>query len=197
VIEEAAPNVDWSTLQINEINDEYEGRIEYIDDDHVFELLGLGDEQDKAREDAGAATDMGKGPDQNTEGAALPVDDSITGERVIVYDPDKPCMNIGSVYPNIKKFTNMKEFGLAMRQFAINEEFELNIDKTDPSRFIGNCMVEDCPWHIVGRRQPDQKTTMVLTLYLTMAYAFVHNNFYWQLTISFHLQVTILMDKHT
>jgi hypothetical protein len=168
VTKEPAPNVDWSALQINEIHDEYEGRIEYIDDDHVFELLGLGDEQDKSRKAAGVATDMGKGPDQNTKGAALPVDDSIPGERVIVYDPDKPCMNIGSVYPD------MKEFRLAIRQFAINEEFKLHIEKTDPSRFIGNCMVEDCPWHIVGRRQPDQKTVMVLTSYLTMAFTVMH-----------------------
>jgi hypothetical protein len=100
-------------------------------------------------------------------------------------------MNIGSVYPD------MKEFRLAIRQFAIHEEFELHIEKTDPSRVIGNCMVEDCPCHIVGRRQPDQKVGMLLTSYLTMAYAFVQNKFYWQLTVCFHLQVTILMNKHT
>jgi hypothetical protein len=78
-------------------------------------------------------------------------------EKVIVYDPDKPCMNIGSVYPNVK------EFRLSMRQFAINEEFELAIEKTGKKRYIGNCKAEDCPWHIVGRRQPDGKTVMVFT----------------------------------
>ena len=35
-------------------------------------------------------------------------------------------MDIGTVYPN------MKEFRLAMRQFTINEEFELHIVKSKP-----------------------------------------------------------------
>jgi hypothetical protein len=160
VIEEPTSNVDWNTLQIREVYDEYEGRLEYIEDDHVFELLGLRDEKEKARKAAekGVANDKRKDPDVNTEGAALPVGDSIPGERVIVYDPDNPCMSLGSVYPD------MKEFRLAIRQFAINKEFELHTEKTDPGRFIDNCMTEDCPWHIVGRRQPDKKTIMVLTL---------------------------------
>jgi len=74
-----------------------------------------------------------------------------------VYDPDKPCMDLGSVYPN------MKEFRLAMRQFAINEEFELDTKKTDPTRFIGNRKAEDCPWHIVGRTWPNGNTVMVFS----------------------------------
>lgn len=74
-----------------------------------------------------------------------------------MYYQDKPCMDIGSVYPS------MKEFSLAMGQFAINEEFELDIEKTDKSRYIDNCKAEDCPWHIVGRRQPDGNTIMVLS----------------------------------
>jgi hypothetical protein len=141
--------------------------------------LGLRDDEEKTRKAAGVATDKGKDPDQNTEGAALPVDDSIPGERVIVYDPDNPCMNLGSVYPD------MKQFRLAIRQFAINKEFELHTEKTDPTRFIGNCMEEGCPWHIVGRRQPDHKTVMVLTSALTWHMHLFKIFFYWQLTICF------------
>lgn len=40
-----AANVDWNTLEINEMYDEYEGRLEIIEDDHVFQLLGLRDEE--------------------------------------------------------------------------------------------------------------------------------------------------------
>jgi hypothetical protein len=58
-------------------------------------------------------------------------------------------------------YSSMREFRLAVRQFAINEEFELNIYKTDPSRFIGYCKGEGCRWHIVGRRQHDGNTVMV------------------------------------
>jgi hypothetical protein len=47
--EDATVHLDWDALQVNEIYDEYEGRLEYIEDDHVFELLGLRDEEEKAR----------------------------------------------------------------------------------------------------------------------------------------------------
>jgi hypothetical protein len=46
----------------------------------------------------------------------IPVDDVVQGERVFVYDPNKPFMDIGMIYC-------MTEFRSAMRQFAINEEF--------------------------------------------------------------------------
>ena len=65
----------------------------------------------------------------------------------MVYDPNKPCMDIGTVY------RNMVEFRLAVRQFAINKEFALHTRKTDIERFIGKCMALDCPWHINGRKQ--------------------------------------------
>ncbi|CAO2181341.1 unnamed protein product [Urochloa humidicola] len=48
-VEANARNVDWGTLQINEVYDEYEGRLEFIEDEHVYELLGLRDEEEKAR----------------------------------------------------------------------------------------------------------------------------------------------------
>ena len=187
-VEKVAPNVgnvDWSTLQINQIYDECEGRLEFIEDEHMFELLGLKDEEEKARKAAAAAAkcaDKENVPAQNIDGASLHVDDCIPGEKVIVYDPDKPCMSLGSVYPC------MKEFRLAMRQFAINEEFELDLEKTDPTRYIANCKAEDCPWHIVGRRQPDKKTVMVLTWHLTISIVFVYIiSDCWQLTICFFI----------
>ena len=56
VVELPAQIVDWNALEITEIYDEYEGRLEIIEDDHVFRLLGLRDEEEKAekaRKDAG------------------------------------------------------------------------------------------------------------------------------------------------
>ena len=68
----------------------------------MFELLGLRDEEEKARKAAAAAAkcaDKENVPAQNIDGASLHVDDCIPGEKVIVYDPDKPCMSLGSVLP--------------------------------------------------------------------------------------------------
>ena len=77
-----------------------------------------------------------------------------------MYDPNNPCMNLGTVYPN------MVEFRLAVRQFAINKEFALHTVKSDKERFIGKCMAPDCPWHINGRKQRDSNIVMVHSTYL-------------------------------
>jgi len=137
--------VDWDSLDILARNEE-EGRFEIVDDNGFYELLGLRAEDEQAERDrqaaatAGVANADGGGgvpdadgrggaPDANGErggvddsiDAAIPVDDSILGERVMAYDPDNPCMDLGRIYPN------MEEFRLAMRQFAINKEFELDV----------------------------------------------------------------------
>ena len=61
--------VDWDTLQIVERQDEEEGRMELIDEDQVYVLLGLRDEDDKAEQAAKEAVaaacahgDKGKAP---------------------------------------------------------------------------------------------------------------------------------------
>jgi hypothetical protein len=157
--------VDWATLQILERQDEEEGRLELIDEDQVYVLLGLRGEDDKAEQAAKEATtavgadgDKEKAPAvEDTHGAAILVDDDIPGERRILYDPNKPSMDLGTVYPS------MEEFRLAVRQYVINEEFELKIVKTCPKKYVADCIVEGCPWHLIGNRQPDGKTIMVFT----------------------------------
>ncbi|XP_062201788.1 uncharacterized protein LOC133904333 [Phragmites australis] len=149
--------VDWDMLQIEEKQDE-EGRIQIITDDQLYLLLGLRDEDEKAeeaRQNAAKASAEGVSVVDGTHGAAIPIDDAIPEERVMVHDKNNPCMDLGSKYPN------MKEFRLAMRQFAMNKEFELGIEKTDPSRYRGYCKGDGCCWRIVGRVQSDNKTIMV------------------------------------
>ncbi|WVZ88700.1 hypothetical protein U9M48_035187 [Paspalum notatum var. saurae] len=148
--------IDWDTLAIVGADDG-EGRVEIFDDDQMYELLGLRAEDEANKSDHAPVGDDNE-DNEETIGAAIPVDDDIPGERVILHDPDKPCMDIGTVYPD------MHDFRLAIRQFAINEEFELVTTKSDTVRFISDCKGKDCPWHIVGRRQPDGKTVMVTVL---------------------------------
>lgn len=95
--------VDWATLQIVERQDEEEGRLELIDEDQVYVILGLRDEDDNAERaakeavaGAGADGDKGKAPAvEDTHGAVIPVDDDIPGEMRILYDPNKPSMDLG------------------------------------------------------------------------------------------------------
>ena len=109
-----------------------------VDDEVMYALLGLrleDEEADKAREAARKV--CGEQNDDTWEvdtiGAAIDVDDYLLGERTVVHDPNRPRMDLGTVYPN------MKEFRLAVRQFAINEEFELHIIKIDPTKYIADC----------------------------------------------------------
>jgi hypothetical protein len=48
-------------------------------------------------------------------------------------------------------YQSMKEFRLAMRQYAIDKEFELGIEATDKTRCRGYCWGGDCPWSINER----------------------------------------------
>ena len=92
----------------------------------------------------------------DNDGAAIPVSDVIPNEVVITYDKDNPKMDLGTMYPS------MKEFRLAVRQFAINDEFDLGTEKSDKKRFRGFCnSSEDCPWRIVGSLQDDKCTIKV------------------------------------
>jgi hypothetical protein len=128
--------------------------------------LGLRGEDEKAEQMAteaalnsrvGGASASGIPNVEGTEGTSMPVDDYISEETVTLYDRDNPSMALGTMYPC------MEEFRLAMRQYAINKEFELGIEATCKKRYRGYCKGDDCPWAIVGHKQADNMTVMVLT----------------------------------
>ena len=47
----------------------------------------------------------------------------------------------------------MKEFKLAVRQFAIDDKIELKIVNTHQKRFTRGCKAEGYPWHIIEQEQ--------------------------------------------
>lgn len=154
------PVVDWENLQIVERQDD-EGRIEMISEEQIWDLLGLRDEDESAKKKEEDNAKSGKicVPRQmeDNEGGAAVVTDSIPDEIVISYDKENPVMDLGSLYPT------MDEFRMALRQFAIHNEFDLGTHKSDKKRFRGFCKSsEDCPWRIVGSRQDDNRSVKVL-----------------------------------
>jgi hypothetical protein len=50
-----------------------------------------------------------------------------------MFDRNNPVMKPDNLYHN------MKEFRLAMRQYAIDKEFELGVEATDRTRYRGYC----------------------------------------------------------
>lgn len=73
---------------------------------------------------------------------------------VVAYDKDDPPMHVGSIYPN------MEVFRLAIAQHAIKNEFEFNIEKSEPGRFRAYCSKkkEGCRWRIHASKMKDNVT---------------------------------------
>jgi len=88
----------------------------------------------------------------------LPCTDCIPQERVFECNRSNPVMKIGSLYKD------MKEFRLAIRQYAINNEFELGIESSSPFRYRAYCKGGDCPWRINARLQNAGSPTVVVTV---------------------------------
>jgi hypothetical protein len=59
-----------------------------------------------------------------------------------MFDGNNLVMEPGNIYPN------MKGFWLVMRQYAIDNGFELGIEATDKMRYLGYCRGGDCPQSI-------------------------------------------------
>jgi len=131
--EPVLPQVDWNSLQIT--GQYEEDRMEIVSEEQMYVLLGLRDEDERAQkkeEDNEMVRAMRRTVQtDDTAGAAIPVSDSIPDEVVIAYDKDHPSMDLGTMYPS------MVDFRLAVRQFAINNEFALGTEKSDKKRFRG------------------------------------------------------------
>ncbi|WVZ96491.1 hypothetical protein U9M48_042123 [Paspalum notatum var. saurae] len=153
-------DVDWDNLQIAG-SQEDEGKMPMISEDHVYELLGLRDEDERAvngTEGPVRTTQMNMNA-ADTVGATISVLDHIPDEIVIGYDKENPIIELGTVYPT------MKEFRMALRDFAIKNEFSLGTEKSDQKRFRGFCKSNtECPWRIVANRQDDNRTIKVTLL---------------------------------
>ena len=104
------------------------------------------------------------------------VDDENAEMVNILHDVDHPDLKLGTLYPS------MKEFRLAVRQYARNEEFELGITKSDRNRYRVYCKGNDCtcPWKLNGSTRPDS-SVMVLTFSSVslQLYSCVHKCWYY------------------
>jgi hypothetical protein len=138
--------VDWDSLTILVQVDDDGTAKEVVDEDKVYEAMRF-KESEATHEvpitamNAEMQADMGE--------AAVNVDDIVDEEPLHEWDRDNPDMSVGTLYPS------MKEFRLAVRQHAIVNEFEYDIEHSDKQRYRANCSVLGCPWILRARTQHD------------------------------------------
>jgi hypothetical protein len=85
-----------------------------------------------------------------------PCEDYLPDEKRVKYDKINPSMQPDSLSPN------MKEFKIAMRQYTIKHEFELGIDVTSTTRYVGYSKGGDCPWRIYAWEEKKELPTIVV-----------------------------------
>jgi hypothetical protein len=80
---------------------------------------------------------------------AVPTTDDVPGEDRVFYDLDNPVMEPGSLYKT------MDTFRLAVRQYAMNNKFDLGVESSNRYRFRGFCRGgdDDCPFSIHARQE--------------------------------------------
>jgi hypothetical protein len=94
-------------------------------------------------------------------------EDFLPHERKILYDQDNSIMEPSSLYPSMNKFR------IIMRQYAINNKFELGIEATRTTRYRDYCCGLDCPYSIHARTEMEGSPTIVV-------YYFGHFCFFFQ-----------------
>ncbi|XBI17751.1 hypothetical protein VPH35_059721 [Triticum aestivum] len=126
-VETVGTIVDWSSLVIEPEND---GDEKPADEKAMFALLGLKTEEGEGKTNLGPVVTPTL--DYNLDdvnGAAIAVNDNAPEEPLIAWDERKPKMDIGTPYPD------MAAFRKAIKQFAINGEFEYGTKKMSRQGF--------------------------------------------------------------
>jgi hypothetical protein len=83
--------------------------------------------------------------------------DELHDEEVSLCGWKNPVMMLES------RYKDMATFRLAIRQFAIKNEFELGIEATSPYRFRGYCQGGECPWRINARLEIQGSPTIIVS----------------------------------
>jgi hypothetical protein len=134
----------------------------------MYHKLGLAAEderENKEREDACNRRVDGNLDQLGGDGsAALPCVDFLQHETRVVYDSNDPVMEVGSLY------ASMTEFRLAMRQYAIDKEFELGIEASTTKKYSGYCRGGGCPWSINARIERDGSPTIIVCFFMSRTY---------------------------
>jgi hypothetical protein len=156
----------WDSIIVSDELDE-EGRVQVPCENEVYCNLGLNSDDEAAKNrnrdrfySSGTTSHSQERVDIDNEDhhGDEECEDYIPDEKRVVYNRINPSMQPGCLFPN------MKEFRIAMHQYAIKHEFELGIDVTSTTRYVGYCKGDDCPWRIYAREEKKGLPTIVVVV---------------------------------
>jgi hypothetical protein len=74
-----------------------------------------------------------------------------------VHNRENPTFVVDATFPNGEAFK------LAMRQFAIKGEFEVDVSHSNKTRYIAKCAkTKDCTWRIYARKETKSSVWKVI-----------------------------------
>lgn len=194
-VENDSTIVDWSSLLIeSQIEPENGWEEKGIPDENPVNenaLLGLKTEANERETKPGPViAPIADYALHDIKEADIVVDDKAPEEPLIVWDERKPKMDIGTPYPD------MAAFRKAMKQFAINGEFEYGTKKNEPKRFRAFCKGESikgepCKWSLTACWQRVENCVMVI-IFLRLVYFLFHLFFIYNNNNQHHFSFVLI-----
>lgn len=87
----------------------------------------------------------------------VPLDQLGNALHLFVHNRENPTFVVNATFPSGEAFK------LAMRQFTIKEEFEVDVSHSNNSRYIANCAkTKDCTWRIYARKETKSSVWKVI-----------------------------------
>jgi MuDR family transposase len=119
-----------------------------IDFEENEDWLDVEDDFDSCHSDDSYCSDSGSEDDMDVEYA----------EEFYLYDKDNPNMDIGTQYPHVVAFRK------ALNHYAVINDFEFVLGKSEPSRVMATCASRECNWRIHAAVPEDGVTFDVRTV---------------------------------
>jgi hypothetical protein len=134
-------DIDCDSLQIEACWQEEEGQQKMCCEERLYEKLGLKDKDEKA-------TKAREGCDRRGTGVVL----NENGEEVLCAD-EVPDIGSFCDWTNLimclgSRYKYMHSFRLAMREYAIRNEFELGIESSSPIKYQQSKAQDNSSWQV-------------------------------------------------
>jgi hypothetical protein len=180
--ESDAESSEDSGEESGEENDRHEENVDpswmddediFMEDHDVFVSLGL-----RAEDEATRLRAKDDGFEDATD-AEITVDDEAENEPKFAIDKENTKIRKGETFPC------MKEFRMALKHYAILNQFAVHKVVTNKKRYKAQCKANGCPWRIVAKCKQTCGPANCRGMYLVPKYISLPYNCFSYLNVTF------------